>query len=281
MTDGPRGTNWRRVALAVALAVVVALALLAGGLWLYGNHLYRTSYESSYTYDVAVNTNETLEDVTLYLPLPAGADPDAPDLGAAMVEEGNAVAGDFDYRVVDTERGPVLELSAERVVVEPRYYEYVERDGVGERVEINESEYDPSNPNMTRDANAGTFATVTVPSDRGVATDDPWAGEPLLSPRTDRRPAACSFPAADWLRCYEYDSAVYAEYGTSDTARVDVITAVEGSNAWWVFGWNYDSYRDRVDATLHGPQDGWVEVTGTVEVDTDRRDPPRGRTVAG
>jgi hypothetical protein len=280
-TSDPSNRNWRRIVLAALFAVAVVVALLAGALWLYSEHLYRTSYESSYTYELAVNTNETLENVTLYLPVPAGAGAsgpdDAPDLATAMAEEGNATDANFTYRTVDTERGPMLTVTAQRVTVTPRYYEYVEEDGRGERVRISEREYDPSNPNMRKDANAGTLLTVTIPADAPVATADPWGVEPLFRPRSDRRPTACDFPAADWLRCYEYDSAVYAAYEANRTARVSVVTRVEGQNAWWVFGWNYDAYQDRVSAELRGPQNGWTNVTGTVEVDVEPREPPAGR----
>jgi hypothetical protein len=277
-SDSPR--DWRRIALVAGLAAVVVLAVLAGGLWLYTEHLYRTSYESSYGYEVAVNTNETLENVTLYLPVPAGSGTESADsdLAATMVERGTAADGNFSYAVVDTRYGPMLRVRADRVEVTPRYYEFVEEDGIGKRVEIPASEYDPSNPNMMRDANAGTFLTVNVPADAPVATDDPWGVEPLFTPRSDRRPGTCDFPAADWLVCYEYDSKVYASYEGDDSARVNVITRVEGQNAWWVFGWNYDSYRDSVSTEFRGPQDGWSNVTGTVEVDVERRRPPAGRT---
>lgn len=278
-TADTSGRGWRRIALVVGLAVVVVLAVLAGGLWLYSEHLYWTSYESSYAYELALNANESLENVTLFVPVPAGANGQGgPDLGVALAEEGNATDDNFSYRVVDTERGPMLRITADRVTVTPHYYEFVEEDGRGERVEIPASEYDPSNPNTTKDANAGTLLTVTVQTEEPVQTDEPWGVEPLFNPRWDRRPTTCDFPAADWLRCYEYDSAVYASYESNETARVDVITSVEGQNTWWVFGWNYDSYRDTVSAELRGPQDGWSNVTGTVEVDVERRRPPAGRT---
>jgi hypothetical protein len=280
MSDTSDSTrDWRRIALVAGLAAVVVLAVLAGGLWLYSEHLYRTSYESSYDYEVAVNTNETLENVTLYLPVPVGGEIENADsdLAAELVERGNAADGNFSYAVVETQYGPMLRVRADRVEVTPRYYEFVERDGLGERVEISASEYDPSNPNMTKDANAGTFLTVSVTADESVRTDDPWGVEPLFNPRSDRRPGTCDFPAADWLVCYEYDSKVYASYETGNSARVDVITRVEGQNAWWVFGWNYDSYRDSVSTEFGGPQAGWSNVTGIVEADVERRRPPAGR----
>lgn len=159
----------------MVLAAAVVVALAVGGLWLYSQHLYRTSYESGYSYDVVLNTNETLENATLYVPIPV--EEGKPNLSAAMVEEGNAAGENFSYRVVETEYGPRLEVTADRVTVTPRYYEFVERNGTVERVEIPESEYDPSDPDMTRDANAGTLVTVTVPANESVATDDPWGVE--------------------------------------------------------------------------------------------------------
>lgn len=268
--------DWRRLLLVVGVAVFVVLAVLAGSLWLYSEHLYRSSYESGYDYELALTTNESLENVTLYLPVPAGVED--PDLAGRLVEEGNTAGGNFSYAIVDTRYGPMLRVTAERVAVTPRYYEFVEEGGRGERVEIPASEYDPSNPNMTRDANEETFLTVSAPTDESVETDAPWGAEPLLTPRYDRRPAACDFPAPDWLRCYEYDSRVYASYEANDTAQVNVLTRVEGRNAWWVFGWSADSYRDGVSTELRGPRDGWSNVTGTLAVDTERRRPPTGRT---
>lgn len=275
MSNGT-GRDWRRIALLVGLAAVVVLALLAGGLWLYSEHLYRTSYESGYTYDIAINTNETLEDVTLYLPLPAGTG--SPDLGAAMVDAGTASDDPFSYRVVQTQYGPMLEVTADRVPVTPRYYEFVERDGRGERVEISASEYDPSNPNMTKDANAGTLLTVTVTSEESVSTADPWGQEPLFTPRLNRRPTACSSPVGDWLQCFAYETRLYASYETNATTRVDVIASVEGSNSWWVFGWQSEYYHDRITVERHGPQDGWTNATGTVELTAEQRTAPAGRT---
>lgn len=270
--DAGRRWGLRRVALAVGLVLVVLVAVVAGGLWLYSGYLYRTSYGSQYSYDVVLNTNETLENVSIYLPLPVADG--KPDLGAAMVAEG-ADEANFSLAVVDTEYGPMLRVSTDRLVVTPRYYEFVEdANGTGRRVEIDESEYDPADPNMMRDANAGTLLTVYVPANESLATDDPWGVEPMLSPRADPRPADCGFPHGDWLACYEYDTRVYATYETGSTARVDLGTRVEGWNEWWVFGWNYDTYRDAVDVTLYGPQDGWTPATGTVEVDTDKRTPP-------
>lgn len=270
------GEGWRRVVLVVGLTVIVVLAALAGGFWLYSQHLYRTSYESSYTYEVVVNTNETLENVTLYLPVPVEAG--KPNLTAAVVERGNAAEDGFSYDVVETRYGPMLRVTAERVPVTPRYYEFVEENGMGRRVEISAREYDPSNPNMVKDANAGTLLTVSVSSDQSVATADPWGVEPMFAPRQDRRPTTCDFPAGDWLECFAYETRVYASYETNATTRVDVITHVEGQNAWWVFGWSYDYYRDSITVELHGSQDGWTTGTGTVVVDTEQRRPPSGHS---
>ncbi|WP_363467717.1 hypothetical protein [Halogeometricum borinquense] len=127
---------------------------------------------------MALNTNETLEDATFYLPLPVEAD--KPDLSAAMVETGTTVGDNISYRVVETEYGRMLELSADRVTVTPHYYEFVEKNGVDRRVEISASEYDPSDPNMTRDANAGTRLRVSVPVEEPVSTADPWASNRCL-----------------------------------------------------------------------------------------------------
>ncbi|SDF53452.1 hypothetical protein [Halorientalis regularis] len=264
--------DWQRVALGVVLAVVVLLAVVIGAVWLYGGHLYRTSYESEYTYEVTLATDGTLTNATLYLPVPEATD--AADLGGAAVERGTDQSGPLAYEVVETERGPMLAVSAAEWTVTPEYYQFVERNGRGERVEISESEYDTEDPSMVVNDTRSVRFEVTVPVDRSVDTGTPWAGEPLLRPRVDRRPGDCNSPGPDWLRCYAYESAVYASYDTASDTEVYASTTLYGTNAWWVFGWGYDEYRDDVTVTLDGPQAGWTDATGTLETDTDQRDPP-------
>jgi hypothetical protein len=264
--------GWRRVALGVVVAVIVLVAAVAGALWLYSGHLYRTSYESEYSYEVTVSTNGTLSNATLYLPVPARTD--AADLAGAAVESGANRSGPLDFEVVETERGPMLALSAAELSVTPTYYEFVERDGRGERVEIPEGEYDPGDPSMVVDDTRSARIEVTVPVDRSIDTATPWDGEPLLGPQVDRRPADCDFPGPEWIECYAYDTAVYASYDTGADTQVSASTTLYGTNSWWVFGWSYDEYRDHVTVTLDGSQDGWTEVTGTLETDVDQREPP-------
>jgi len=276
MTDETAGSwladNWRRVALGGVLAVVILLAIVIGAVWLYSDHLYRTSYESEYTYEVTLSTNGTLTNATVYLPVPEATD--AADLGAAAVETGADRSGPLTYEVIDTARGPMLALSAAEVRVTPEYYEFVERDGRGERVEISEDEYEPGNPSMVVNDTRSVTVEVTVPVDRSIDTATPWDGEPLLGPQVDRRPAACDTPGPDRIECYEYDSAVYASYDAANDTEVYASATLSGTNSWWVFGWSYDEYRDDVTVTIDGPQDGWTGATGTLQTDVDQRDPP-------
>ena len=276
MTDGVKRSwvadNWRRVALGGVAAVVVLLTVLLGAVWLYSGHLYRTSYESEYTYEVTVSTNGTLTNATIYLPMPEATD--TADLGAVAVEAGTDRSGPLAYEVVATERGPMLAASATEFPVTPEYYRFVERDGRGERVAISEDEYDSDDPSMMVDDTRSVRIDVTVPVERSVDTATPWDGEPLLHPRIDRRPTGCDFPGPEWRQCYEYDTAVYASYDTGTETDVYASTTLYGTNSWWVFGWSSDEYRDDVTVTRDGPQSGRIDATGTLETDVDQREPP-------
>ncbi|MFB6083849.1 MAG: hypothetical protein ABEJ94_06360 [Halorientalis sp.] len=253
-TGGSRLTgNWRRVALSVVLAVVVLLAVVIGAVWLYGGHLYRTSYESEYTYEVTLSTDGTLTNATIYLPVPESTE--AADLGPAAVETGTNQSGPLAYAVVETERGPMLAVSAAEWAVTP-------------------SEHDPDDPAMMVNDTRSVRLEVTVPVDRSIDTATPWTGEPLLRPRIDCRPTDCDTPGPEWIECYEYDSAVYASYDAANDTEVYASTTLSGTNSWWVFGWSYDEYRDDVTVTLTGPQDGWTGATGTLATDVEQRDPP-------
>jgi hypothetical protein len=104
--------------------------------------------------------------VTVRLPLPQGGTYDA----AAFAP--NGTADGFDTAVVETEYGPMLELTAESFVVETRYYRFVEEDGLGRREEIDASEYEPSNPDHRkverRTATVSVTRTATYPIDTRV-----------------------------------------------------------------------------------------------------------------
>lgn len=90
------------------------------------------SRAAAYDYTFDLDAYGTLSNATIRAPLPA--EDGTSVLNASVLAPNGTVDGAFDARVVDTEFGPMLELRAEEFVVEPRYFETVEEDGLGRRV---------------------------------------------------------------------------------------------------------------------------------------------------
>jgi len=268
----------------ILVVVVVALVLLVGGLLgavsLYSDYLYTTSYESHYDYRVSFAANHSLSNVTVYVPLPV-------DDGAIRVVGANVTTSSWDETipadappvnasVVDTERGPMLAITAAAFPIERRYYRFVEENGEGRRVPISEAEYDPGNPEMVAYTERSVEVTASVQVNRSVDTKDPTGTEPLLAPESNRHEAPCRDAYFESQRCYTFDSAAYLTYDAPPDTRSSVWVELAGRNEWWVFGWNGDEYRQLVTGEFLGPQHGWRTVSGELEtgVGSYRREPP-------
>ncbi|MFB6082526.1 MAG: DUF5518 domain-containing protein [Halanaeroarchaeum sp.] len=269
--------NWRRVGVgAVAVALVFALAM--GGLSLLGEQRMAESYESTYEYRVSLSANDSIADATMYVPVPAidGASP----MGERFVESvtadryAPAIVGydeppppvDFAYELVETDEGPMIAITTDRIAVRQYYYREVENETEGWRERIPESEFDPSNPAMGVQNDGGVTFTVTMTAEDPIETADPFGVEPLLSAQTDRTQVDCTDYAGAETRCFRTEGRVYLRYDTDPTTRVSVYTTLEGRNEWFAGGWNGNLYRQSAHVAVDGPQDGWVVTMGDLEV---------------
>jgi hypothetical protein len=247
----------RRPVLAVLLA---GLTLTAGCSFLAPNP---ESYTSTYEYSVGVDATGTLSDVTIRVPLPRE---DAAPVVAADVVAPNGTVDGFDAAVVETPYGPMLELTADEFVVQTRYYRFVEEDGLGRREEIDESEYDPSDPDHQEVARRTVTVDVTRTATYPIETRTPVGESPTFLPGATRELTDCRFPYRDETACFAYDAPVYLSYESAESTRVSGVVATYGSNEWFAGGWTGNGYSDTVRFDVTGPRDGWVVANGTTEV---------------
>jgi hypothetical protein len=168
--------------------------------------------------------------------------------------------------VVETEYGPMLELSAATLVVETRYYRFVEEDGLGRREEIDESTYDPSNPDHRTVEQRTVTVRVTREARYPIETRTPVGTSPTFYPAATRELADCPLPHRDETACFDYDAPIHLSYESAESARVSGIVAVDGSNEWFAGGWTGNGYGDRIRFAATGPRDGWAVANGTTEV---------------
>jgi hypothetical protein len=222
------------------------------------------SRAGAYDYSFGLDAYDTLSNATVRVPLPA--EDGVSVLNASVLVPNGTVDGAFEARLVDTRYGPMLELRTGEFVVEPRYFATVEEDGLGRRVEINESEYDPEDPDHSKVEFRSVDVVVTVAAAYPVDTETPVGDEPLLPAASDRVGTACRYATTDGASCFVYDAPVYLEYDAAGGTRVDATVAFEGHNEWFEGGWTGNSYRDTIDVRASGPQSGWVTGDGHLVV---------------
>lgn len=261
--------NWKRAVGIVVIAFVLLAVAVGAGLSVYTDSLYRDSYGSSYSYMVTFGANQSLEDLEVMVPVPVEdgsvriVDSDIAVRDRAETEPADAPP--VEASIVQTEHGPMLSITAEAFPIEPRYFQFVEEDGEGQRVEIDESEYDPSRSDMAAFDTRSVRIEVRMESDQPIDTQDPTGTEPLLSPEFGREAVPCEDTHFDTLECYAVESRAFLSYDGPPETRTALWVELEGRNEWWVFGWNGNSYSERYIEEFDGPQDGWRPVAGELE----------------
>lgn len=218
----------------VVLAVAVGLVLLVGGA-VYVVQGPAAPESSTYGYSLMLDTNATLRNVTLYLPLPVvnGTSPfETPGADATV-----SVPDGWNYAVVETSHGQMLSVTANEIAPEPQ------PDG-------------------------RLYATyhlgIDVPATDPIDTRDPAGREPVFGAMAEVGEAPCPNQARPDRRetCYAFDHPIYASYDAPEYADVGVIVVAGGVNDRDGSGTRINHYNQRVMLLLEGPQDGWVTANG-------------------
>jgi hypothetical protein len=186
-----------------------------------------------------------------YTPAVRGRDPDPASVN-------------FSYELVETERGQMLAITADRIEVTKGYYREVEHETMGWYERIPAEEYDPDNPDMGVQ-NDGSFTfTVTLVADEPIDTADPFDDEALLALRADQTEVDCFTGTSATHRCFEYEGQMYADYETS--AEATVSAQLDGRNELVSGGWTGNEYREWSWVELRGPQSGLVLLDGELKI---------------
>ena len=216
------------VKLALGLGVLVVGGLLiVGGAYAFGAFLFYDSYETSYTYELELSVDGATDDLVVIVPAPAHDDDVT--IGELSLWTSNDRVGDWEYDRIDTEHGPMLEISISEIA--------------GADQLIFES---------------------TVHSDRTIETKSPRGAEPVLSPLYDFKEIDSSFERRPDTRRYSVTSMAYAEHGGSDEVLISMILRHEGANTWWTFGWSgnyYETYVTSIGVTPD-PAGEWWQLQG-------------------
>ena len=263
----------RKISTFVGFALFVLLLLVLGSMYLEkkNEEMYNDSLMSNYEYDIIIESNRTLQNITLYLPVPVFENKS--EIGLEMVN------GDYynkplnwNLSLEDTEHGLMFKIEAAEIqpvyhslpvtVPEPDPGSKNIEDEVPEEGQIVESnEYSEKTP-VLRSIDFGT----SVKADHLINTRFPVGNESVLLPKNNLRESSEGpiIPPPEHIKpaYFDYESLVYAHYDTSPDAQVQIFVQMDGRNEWWIYGWQYNDYNDRISIRLSGPQEGWIQAKG-------------------
>jgi len=255
------------------LILVVLLLLVLGSLYVktQNEKMYNDSLMSHYDYSITITSKSTLQNVTLYLPVPVFENESKVGLEMVNGDYYNKPS-DWNLSLEDTEYGLMLKI--ETAEIQPVYHslpvavpepepgsEDIE-DEIPEEEEILEShEYSEETPVLV----SFDFGT-SVEADHLINTRYPAGNEPVLLPKHNLRKSeeGSTVPLPEYINpeYFDYESLIYARYNTSPDAEVEIYIDLDSFNEWWIYGWKSNEYIDRISIQLTGPQEGWVQAEG-------------------
>lgn len=223
----------------IVLLIIISIGLLS--IWWQDQkqNMYDRSLRNSYNYYIELTTDSTLNNVTLYLPLPVINNTSS--VGLDILEHGFNDDEDpsWKYALVDTEQGLMLSIKNEKI----------------------EPKYTTSNKNSEKIQRPSMFRIMLF-SNQTIDTMSPLGNEMVLMPKYNLTRNVTRSSSRLAPEKFDYESKMYAYYDTSSNANVIISIYLCGMNEWSIAGWRHNSYWEDIRIELSGPQDGWTTVNG-------------------
>ncbi|QLG28100.1 hypothetical protein HUG10_11280 [Halorarum halophilum] len=247
---------------AVAVVLVLLVGVVAVGFYQFTRPI-PDSYTHTYEYRTYIQPDETLTNVTLYLPLPVenGSSPAGDALVGGSPGVTDAPPG-WSFAVEDTSAGPMLALSFPELA--PTYYERQPPRSL-----------EPGAGTPTRgETPTGTpirsldyyLVSVEWASEEPIDTRSPVGNEPTLQPRLNATETPCDGPTTEGQACRRFGSWMYLSYDAPANATLDVLVTYEGYNEWFAGGWTGTLFRQSTRTVVVGDGPGWIAADGEEEV---------------
>jgi len=233
--------------LVVILLAVIFFALVC---WQF-DQASRQSEHHTYYYTIDLSYTTTIENVTLFLPVPELNT--SPFFVTSLLNRtAYGVSPDWNLSMVSENGTPMLAISSARMV--PEYHGYPIAIGTGAMVlpttRVPGHEYSGDTPVLMP-------VTVAVMETREseIDTRHPIGHEPLFFPRGVFTPGS-HFPI------YDHPVPVYIRYSSEKPGVISLRVSVSGSNGIWRGGWVSNTYSDTVALELAYGEQGWIEGKG-------------------
>jgi hypothetical protein len=249
----------RKGRLVVVILVFLAGIVVIGAMFFQGEQNTRNSERHDMSYTIVLSVNNTIENVTLYLPVPELNG--TPVLAGSFVNRsGYGIPADWDLTIVPVDGRPMLSVSAPRII--PEYEGYpipVEPGKTPDRTPVpRATAFSPETPVLI------PFELITGESwTSAIDTSNPAGHEPVFSPPGEYSPVIRNDPVHPG-NARSYRIPVSIRYTAESPVMVSIYTRIEGVNAIWKGGWIFNRYSDTVSLVLENGTQGWVEAGGTL-----------------
>ncbi len=253
MTQQLPKIRWKLVILVLVLLAVILFAWVT---WQF-DQSNRQSERHTYFYTIDLSYNTTIENVTLFLPVPE-LNTTPFFITPLLNGTGYGVSPDWNLSVVYENGTPMLAIRAARMV--PEYHGYPIAIEPGTSVLpttlVPGHEYSGDTPVLMP-------VTVAVMETSGsvINTRNPVGHEPLFFPGGAFTPGSCVTPGCEGP-VYDHTVPVYISYTSERTVMLSLRVSVDGSNAIWRGGWQSNTYSDTVALEIAGGKQGWIEGKG-------------------
>jgi hypothetical protein len=245
--------RWKLIILVLLLLAVIIFAWVT---WQFDQSA-RQSERHTYYYTIDLSYNTTIENVTLFLPVPELNN--TPVFITSLLNgTAHGVSPDWNLSVVYENGTPMLAIRAARMV--PEYHGYPIAIEPGASVlpttRVPGHEYTGDTPVLMPVTIAVMETSMSV-----IDTRNPVGHEPLFFPGGAFTPGSCMTPACNGA-VYNHPVPVYISYTSERPVVLSLHVSVDGSNAIWRGGWQSNTYSDTVTLEITGGTQGWIKGEG-------------------
>jgi hypothetical protein len=202
---------------------------------------YQSSLTSSYTYHSTITTDSMLSNVTLFIPVPADASGNSPVIARISDKSLTGVPSGWQTTVLDAGKSTYVKMTTPVIAV----------------------------PAGTSGKNPYTInISVQVTSNGHINTLTPIDHDVIFRPVQDLHSATCPQDIANLPgtpQCYEYLTAVYADYAAAPGASVTIRSTLVGKNDWRIFNPEYNEYQNSLFVLMFGENHGWTTTRASLE----------------
>jgi hypothetical protein len=243
----------RNLARVLLVALIVAASFIAFHAYVLAT--YDRTLSSTYTFEITLEVDAPITNVTLFIPLPEHYGMQSPVVRRLGSGDISGMPDGWVTGIYGTEKATMLKISVDRITPGERFLPLPTADSaVPEPV-----------PEATP-VILSTWISLQADADGLIDTRNPVGNASVIMPKYNLTAVLCSFPHENENPpvCYSYETVVYADYRAPDDTRLTLSVRLEGMNEWFVFGWSGNLFVDGFTFAHTGESHGWQAVNGTL-----------------